>query len=60
MEVNNMEKEILNIFNNNKDKLKEDKDKKLANLLMKLDDLEEERFKSDKYKNEVATILKNE
>ena len=55
-----MEKDILNIFDNKKNPIKDDKDKKLAELLTKIDNLEEERFKSDKYKNEVATILKNE
>lgn len=60
MEVDNMEKDILNILNEKKETLENDNDKKFAELLTEIDNLEEERFKSDKYKNEVATILKNE
>lgn len=56
-----MEKDILNIFDNKKyDKEKEEKDKKFAKLLNNLEDLNEERLRSEKYNNEIAKILTDE
>ena len=56
-----MEQDILNIIND-KEKIinTEIDDKDLAKFLNDLEKLDEERFKFNKYKNEVATLLTNE
>ena len=54
-----MEKDILNILDNKNKRVEEDKKsgKKIAEFLNNLDSLNEERLKSNKYNNEIATII---